>query len=280
MVNYNEHATTVDPWESNTYLRLVTVRKCSHITALILIPPLAAARLQRWALQLSARFSFITQRLTQMLMCYHIFHFSIQTIRNNQKLTFLLFDRLKLYPSHQHNSNMWQDVTPLWAKCTLCKASSGNTKTILEQLNRTDLARWLWHVGHKIRDTCQATRAGPTRVTWSLPWNIENQNIGEKSCVVARYTLKIEEMTKSCERCQAVRNSPPAAPLHPWSWSSHLWQRIHLNFAGPFVAECFFYCGWSFKVGWSYREYHCSSYHYRVKKAIGHLQFARTSSYW
>ena len=146
MVNYNEHATTVDPWESNTYLRLVTVRKCSHTTALILIPPLAAARLQRWALQLSARFSFIPQRLTQMLMCYHIFHFSIQTIRNNQKLTFLLFDRLKLYPSHQHNSNMWQDVTPLWAKCTLCKASSGTLKPYwnswTEQTLEDDCVMW------------------------------------------------------------------------------------------------------------------------------------------
>ena len=51
---------------------------------------------------------------------------------------------------------------------------------------------------------------------------------------------KIEEMTKSCERCQAVRNSPPAAPLHPWSWPSHLWQRIHLDFAGPFCGKMFF----------------------------------------
>ena len=47
---------------------------------------------------------------------------------------------------------------------------------------------------------------------------------------------KIEETTKSCERCQAVRNSPPAAPLHPWSRPSHPWQRIHLVL---FVAKCF-----------------------------------------
>ena len=51
--------------------------------------------------------------------------------------------------------------------------------------------------------------------------------------------LKIEQMTKSCERCQAVRNSPPSAPLHPWSWPSHPWQRIHLDFAGPFCGKMF-----------------------------------------
>ena len=52
--------------------------------------------------------------------------------------------------------------------------------------------------------------------------------------------VRIEQMTKSCERCQAVRNAPPAAPLHPWSWQSHPWQRIHLHFVGPFCGKMFF----------------------------------------
>ena len=51
---------------------------------------------------------------------------------------------------------------------------------------------------------------------------------------------KIEQIIKSCERCQAVRNSPPAAPLHLWSWPSHPWQRIHIDFAGPFRQKMFF----------------------------------------
>ena len=42
------------------------------------------------------------------------------------------------------------------------------------------------------------------------------------------------------ERCKAVRNSPPAAPLHPWSWRSHPWQRIHIDFAGPLFQKMFF----------------------------------------
>ena len=52
--------------------------------------------------------------------------------------------------------------------------------------------------------------------------------------------VRIEQMTKSCERCQAVRNAPPAAPLHPWSWQSHPWQRIHLHFVGPFCGKMLF----------------------------------------
>ena len=40
----------------------------------------------------------------------------------------------------------------------------------------------------------------------------------------------IEEKIKLCTPCQAVRNSPPVAPLHPWNWPTRPWSRIHLDF--------------------------------------------------
>ena len=43
----------------------------------------------------------------------------------------------------------------------------------------------------------------------------------------------LEDLVSSCFKCQAVRNSPPAAPLHPWCWPTRPWQRIHIDFAGP-----------------------------------------------
>jgi len=49
----------------------------------------------------------------------------------------------------------------------------------------------------------------------------------------------IEMMTKSCPRCQAVRSEPAAAPLHPWLWPNRPWQRIHIDFAGPFRGHNF-----------------------------------------
>ena len=44
----------------------------------------------------------------------------------------------------------------------------------------------------------------------------------------------IENLAKSCQSCQAVKRAPPVAPLHPWVWPSRPWQRVHLDFAGPF----------------------------------------------
>ena len=46
-------------------------------------------------------------------------------------------------------------------------------------------------------------------------------------------------MTKSCTQCQKVKKTPSVAPLHPWTWPSMPWQRIHMDFAGPFRGQMF-----------------------------------------
>ena len=48
-----------------------------------------------------------------------------------------------------------------------------------------------------------------------------------------------ESLAKTCQLCQAVKQAPPVAPLHPWVWPSKPWQRVHLDFAGPFQGSMF-----------------------------------------
>ena len=38
---------------------------------------------------------------------------------------------------------------------------------------------------------------------------------------------------------EAVRNTPALAPLHPWLWPTKPWQRVHVDFAGPFMGRMF-----------------------------------------
>ncbi|XP_021353194.1 uncharacterized protein K02A2.6-like [Mizuhopecten yessoensis] len=49
----------------------------------------------------------------------------------------------------------------------------------------------------------------------------------------------IENIGKSCAGCQEVKSAPPRAPLHPWEWPSTPWERIHIDFAGPFMDSMF-----------------------------------------
>ena len=41
----------------------------------------------------------------------------------------------------------------------------------------------------------------------------------------------LEEIAHNCEICQALRNSPAVAPLHPWTYPSTVFERVHIDFA-------------------------------------------------
>jgi len=49
----------------------------------------------------------------------------------------------------------------------------------------------------------------------------------------------IEEVAKGCTGCQLAQNNPKTAPLHAWEWPARPWQRIHVDFAGPFSGTMF-----------------------------------------
>ena len=44
----------------------------------------------------------------------------------------------------------------------------------------------------------------------------------------------IECLVKSCEPCQLNRNDPEKHSSHSWQYPSKPWERIHIDFCGPF----------------------------------------------
>ena len=49
----------------------------------------------------------------------------------------------------------------------------------------------------------------------------------------------LERMVKDCHKCQINRKSPAPAPLHSSKWPTRPWARIHIDFAGPFLGKQF-----------------------------------------
>ena len=49
----------------------------------------------------------------------------------------------------------------------------------------------------------------------------------------------LEEQVNSCQTCQLHQKSPAEAPLHPWEWPGHPWERLHIDYAGPFMGHMF-----------------------------------------
>lgn len=50
---------------------------------------------------------------------------------------------------------------------------------------------------------------------------------------------QIEQVSKGCQPCKLTQKAPGPAPLHPWTWPASPWQRIHVDFAGPFQGQMF-----------------------------------------
>ena len=46
-------------------------------------------------------------------------------------------------------------------------------------------------------------------------------------------TKDIERTVQQCSACQLHQSTPSVAPLHPWSWPTRPWARLHLDYAGP-----------------------------------------------
>ena len=50
---------------------------------------------------------------------------------------------------------------------------------------------------------------------------------------------EIEQLSKECETCCLNQNNPATAPVHMWEQPSGPWERIHLDYAGPFLGKMF-----------------------------------------
>ena len=51
--------------------------------------------------------------------------------------------------------------------------------------------------------------------------------------------IDIETTVRNCTACQVTQSAPAATTTNPWIWPSKPWQRIHIDFAGPFLGTMF-----------------------------------------
>ena len=49
----------------------------------------------------------------------------------------------------------------------------------------------------------------------------------------------IENHIQTCVEYQKHQKSPAAASLYPWEWSAHPWERLHIDYTGPFLGKMF-----------------------------------------
>ncbi|KAF2879124.1 hypothetical protein ILUMI_27046 [Ignelater luminosus] len=59
-------------------------------------------------------------------------------------------------------------------------------------------------------------------------------------CWWPRIDLDIENFCRNCVHCNKLQNNPVKAPLHPWEPAQKPFDRVHVDFAGPFMGTYYF----------------------------------------
>ena len=217
------------------------------------VPPIAAARLQRWALLLSAysyniiykqgvnhsnvdglsrlplsevKPSALEVQSTDFTVCQlNLLPVTSKELaaatRSDPELSRVLNFTLKGWPAVHTEESM--TLQPYWTRrgeltvecgCLLWGVSAVVPRKLQQQVLKE------LHDGH--------------------PGMVRMKNLARSYVWWPGLDSNIEELVKSCPQCQETKSAPPKAPLHPWVWPSKPWERIHVDFAGPFLGKMFF----------------------------------------
>ena len=214
------------------------------------VPPIAAARLQRWALKLSAYSYEIEFRSTDKhanadglsrlpLNCVSpIAYTSEPSVFNLQQIESLPVTASKLAAAtctDQVLSRVFRYVTRGWPNDTgasLAPYAAKKTELTVEG------GCVLWGIRVVVPEKW--------REKLLLELHRDHPGICKMKSIARSYMWwpgmdkNIEDLAKSCLDCQAVKKAPPVAPLQPWEWPSRVLQRVYVDFAGPFKGAMFF----------------------------------------
>ena len=66
------------------------------------------------------------------------------------------------------------------------------------------------------------------------------KSLARQYCYWKGIDADIEKMVKECKPCCDTRNAPAKAPMHIWEPPTAPWQRLHMDYAGPFQGHHYF----------------------------------------
>ena len=211
------------------------------------IPPLAAARMQRWALTLSAYTYDITFRSTKS----HANADSLsrlplpapKPVEDSEDPTIFDVAQLDALPVQASTVATETRADPLlcqvlqWARTGWPTEVTTPFSQYWARKNELTLQDncILWGIRVVIPKVLQSQVL--TELHRGHPGVVRMKAIARSHVWWPGLDRDIEECARSCAACQASKNLPAKAPLHPWAWPTAPWDRIHIDFAGPIIGK-------------------------------------------
>ena len=213
------------------------------------VPPLASARIQRWALTLGVYNCSIEYKPGQdhananTLSCLPLPE-SVLNVPQPAELI-LLMDTLDNTPVHAAQIRRWTESDPLLSQVremVLKGWKEVKTEELFPYQRRKDELL--------VQDGCLllgvrvvVPLAGRSKVLVELhqchPGIARMKSLSRSYVWWPGIDKDIETKVKACSECQQNQKTPEKAPLHPWDWPDRPWMRLHIDYAGPFLGKMF-----------------------------------------
>jgi len=213
------------------------------------LPTLAAARFQRWAIYLSAyHYDLCFRPTAKHSNADGLSRLPMEESDNEQSVdvaTIFNLRQIELLPVNVQQLRKATSRDSDLAKVIQYLRSGWPAKVIPTVQpyyhRRTELTIeagcLLWGTRVIIPEKCR--KQVLQELHTSHPGIVKMKSIARSHVWWPQIDKQIEKLVKSCTACQENKNNPPTATLHPWSWPGRPWQRIHIDFAGPFQGSMF-----------------------------------------
>jgi hypothetical protein len=213
------------------------------------IPPMASARIQRWALTLSAYDYSIMYKPgkdhanADLLSRLPLPESLAETPLPGE--TILLMENLLMSPVSASQVKTWTDHDPVLSRVRRFVMQGWRPTSDVElrpyQQRKDELSVQdgcvLWGSRvvvpppgrPKVMDELHEGHPGASRM----------KSLARSYVWWPSMDAELERKVKDCVPCQLNQKSPAPAPLHPWEWPARPWSRLHADYAGPFMGKMF-----------------------------------------
>ena len=213
------------------------------------VPPMASARIQRWALTLAAYHYDISYKpgkananadvLSRLPLPDHVGEVPIP------EEIVLLLESLQTSPVTADQIKTWTNHDPTLSRVKkLVLQGWIDTKDLniqpyqrrKEELSVQD-GCLLW--GSRVIIPPQGRGRVLEELHTAHPGVSRMKNLARSYMWWPNMDVDIEAKVKDCLQCQENQKSPPPVPMLPWEWPSKPWTRLHIDHAGPFMGKMF-----------------------------------------
>ena len=208
------------------------------------IPPMASARVQRWALMLSAyRYNISYKPGVSHANADGLSRLPVANTISEVPLpgdVLLVFRTLESTPVTASQIRQWTDTDPVlsrvrsnlltgWVKSDDSELRPYQTRA--SELSVQD-GCVLW--GSRVIVPKKGREAVVTLLHEQHPGITRIKRLARGYVWWPGMDQELEVAVRECDQCQQHQKSPARAPMHPWEWPERPWARIHIDYAGPF----------------------------------------------